>query len=240
MLANYRHFPIWYLKVQRSANVEHRPTRNNPQRDSFRNAQKGNDLDRYKTAVSRLRTKSNEELGGNLTEHIYRRLALVDQVEHGVPNTQFNPSLSGAFSRFARVAHSTSSFVHFESLASSPIRAKWLAELLNELKEIPEYAQEDDMAEPSDIALAKAKQLLEEVSKCVLDRPEIYPMHERRIAIDFRIPERKSGVLFVIEQDGAGVLFHRTENTRGRLRVDDAADLLNEGGIKELKRVGIE
>ena len=115
----------------------------------------------------------------------------------------------------------------------------WLAELLNELTECPAYAREDDMAEPSDIALAKAKQLLEEISSFVVDRPEIYPMQERCVAIDFRGPESMSGVLFVIEQDGSGALYYRTENSRGRLRVDDAADLLDEGGAMELARIGI-
>ncbi len=61
---------------------------------------------------------------------------------------------------------------------------------------------------------------------------------ECSIAIDFRIPERLSGVLFVFEQHGSGVLFHRTENSKGRLCVDDASDLLCEGGFEALKRVG--
>ena len=115
----------------------------------------------------------------------------------------------------------------------------WLAELLNDLTECPAYARDEDIAEPSDIALAKAKQLLEEISSCVIDRPDIYPMQERSVAIDFRGPESKSGVLFVIEQDGSGALYYRTENSRGRLRVDDAANLLDEGGAMELARIGI-
>ena len=113
-----------------------------------------------------------------------------------------------------------------------------LTELLNELAECPAQAKEEDIAEPTKIALANAEQLLIKVSCYVRERPEIYPMEERSVAIDFRIPKSKSGVLFVIEQDGSGSLFHRTENARGRLRVDDAADLLNEGGMMELKKAG--
>ena len=117
----------------------------------------------------------------------------------------------------------------------------WLTDLLDELGRCPEYAKEEDIDILSEIALAKAKQFLEEVSCHVNDRPEIYPMEEEEccIAIDFRVSEKKSGILFVIEHDGSGKLFHRTENSSGILRVDDASDLLKEGGFLELDRVGI-
>ena len=234
------HLPLSALKVQHSGNGDHQHTRNSPQRNSFENSNTDDYFRSYETAVPRLRTTTDQELGGIITIEYHQKRALVGQPEHELPSTQFEAFALGALPQSVSVLPANPSSADLGFLTTSSFPAEWLAELLNELTEIPEYAQEDDMAEPSDIALAKAKQLLEEVSICVLDRPEIYPMHERRIAIDFRIPERKSGVLFVIEPDGAGVLFHRTENTRGRLRVDDAADLLNEGGFKELKRVGIE
>ncbi len=115
----------------------------------------------------------------------------------------------------------------------------WLPDLLNELAQCSDYAQEEDLEAPSEITFYKVKNFLEKIFSYVKDRPEIYPMTERRIAIDFRVPASKCGALFVIEHDGSGVLYHRTERSRGRLRVDDSADFLNEGGLMEFKRVGI-
>ena len=115
----------------------------------------------------------------------------------------------------------------------------WLEESLNELAACPADALDEGLEEPSELGLTKAKRLLQEVSNYVTDRPDIYPMDEGGIAIDFRNPEAKAGVLFLIEQNGSGALFHRTRNSKGRLRVDDAADLLREGGLRELERVGI-
>lgn len=64
-------------------------------------------------------------------------------------------------------------------------------------------------------------------------------MDEGSIAIDFRNPESMSGVLFLVEQSGSGALFRRTKSSKVRLRVDDAADLLQKVGFVQLKRVGI-
>ncbi len=43
-----------------------------------------------------------------------------------------------------------------------------------ELAECPALAEDEDMDEPSDIAIAKAEQFLEEVSHHVSERPDIY------------------------------------------------------------------
>ena len=162
-----------------------------------------------------------------------------DQLYYESAEAQFEPYLSGSFPLAAHVSAPTPSIVHFGLTTTLPNFGVWLLESLQELAECLSYAHEEEMAEPSDLALAKAKELLEEVANYVIDRPDIYPMQQSSIAIDFRDPDSKSGVLFLIEQDGSGALFHRTGNSKGRLRVDDAADLLKEGGIRELKRVGI-
>ena len=116
----------------------------------------------------------------------------------------------------------------------------WLDETLDELEDCPSYAQEDEIDEPSEVALNKARELLKKFSYIVIDRPEIYPMQDSTIAIDFRSSHSRSGVLFVIERDGSGALYHRTASSTGRLRVDDASDLIKEGGMQQLKRAGIK
>ncbi len=138
-----------------------------------------------------------------------------------------------------RFTEATSSLVGLGLAASVVTTATWLEASLNELEECSACAVDEGLKEPSELGLTKARKLLETVSTRITNRPDIYPMDEGSIAIDFRNPESKSGVLFLVEQDGSGVLFHRTESSKGRLRVDDAADLLREGGFLELDRVGI-
>ncbi len=60
------------------------------------------------------------------------------------------------------------------------------------------------MEVPSETGLAKAKRLLQEVSNYVADRPDIYPMDEGCIAVDFRNREGRAGVLFVIQKEATG------------------------------------
>lgn len=239
MLDTYSHLPLSAPKVQHSADDDHRHTRNSPQRNSFENSNTDDYFRSFKTDVPGLRTTADQELLGIVTIEYHQNRALVDHIDHELTNTQFEASALGAFPRFEHVSRVSRFSVNFGFLTKSPSPAEWLEELLNEFKEFSAYAQDEDIEEPSEVALSKAKNLLKEISFYVFDRPDVYPMQERCIAIDFRGPESKSGVLFVIEQDGSGALYRRTENSRGRLRVDDAADLLSEGGIMELKRVGI-
>ena len=115
----------------------------------------------------------------------------------------------------------------------------WLEDTLVELAACPDHAADEGLEAPSELGLARAKLLLEDVSSHVRDRPEVYPMDEGGIAIDFRNSQSRSGVLFLIERNGSGVFYTRTPKSKGRLRVDDARDLLDEGGLRELGRVGI-
>lgn len=131
------------------------------------------------------------------------------------------------------------SIAGFGLTASVATTAARLETLLNELEECSASALDEGLEKPSELGLTKARKLLKTVSTRVTDQPDIYLMDEGSVAIDFRNAESKSGVLLLVEQDGSGALFHRTKNSEGRLRVDDAADLLQEGGFLELERVGI-
>ena len=77
---------------------------------------------------------------------------------------------------------------NFAKLATQRKKADWLEEALNELASCPELAVEEGMKKPSQLALERTKVLLEIISKYVEDQPDIYPMDECSIAIDFRIP----------------------------------------------------
>ncbi len=116
---------------------------------------------------------------------------------------------------------------------------RWLAEAEMLLDECFICAEEDELLPPSSTAIASSRELLRKFSVCITSQPDIYPMDEAGVAIDFRTSVGKSGVLFVVDQDGSGTMFHCTEGVRGRVRVKDATRLIDEGAIANLERAGI-
>lgn len=127
----------------------------------------------------------------------------------------------------------------FSTLSRERRRETWLGSTLDDLATCEDQALEDGMEKPSSFALQKAQILLEALAGYVVEQPGIYPMDERGIMIDFRNPDIRGGVLFLIEEDGSGVCFSRTQKSKGRVRVEDAGDLLSEGGLLEISKVGI-
>ena len=210
-----------------------------PQSASFENANTPGHFNSYSASIPQPLSRIDQVHGSFRIRDIRGESPVEDQLYRNFPEAQFKEYIPVCFPLATRASASTFPIDHFEPATSLRNFGVWLQESLEELAECPAYAREEEMDRPSDIALSKAKELLESVANYVIDRPEIYPMQQSSIAIDFRGPDSKSGVLFLIEQDGSGALFHRTCSSKGRLRVDDAADLVKEGGINELRRVGI-
>ena len=130
----------------------------------------------------------------------------------------------------------------FAGLVGAPTQVRyetWLEDALEELKTCPDDAIDDCLDMPSELGLIKARALIMDLAIHVEARPDIYPMDQGSIAIDIRHPNGKVGVLCLIERDGSGALFSRSQKSKGRVRVDDAADLLVEGGLSEMRRLGI-
>ena len=130
----------------------------------------------------------------------------------------------------------------FTSLATAPTQTRdepWLERALEELASCPDDAIEDGFDKPSECGLIKARELIMNLAIHVESQPDIYPMDQGSIAIDIRHPNGTVGVLCLIERDGSGVLFSRSQKAKGRVRVNDASDLLREGGLSEMKRLGI-
>ena len=153
--------------------------------------------------------------------------------------TQFQTHISDFRPLTTRIlATATPAFIS-SLINPSPEVGAWLQESLTELSECPSCAIEDEIDEPTKIAMTKAKKLLEKMARHVIEQPDVYPMQYSSIAIDFRSPYGKNGVLFLVEQDGTGVLFYQTSSSKGRIQTNDATDLLEEGGLRELKRVDI-
>ncbi len=122
---------------------------------------------------------------------------------------------------------------------ASPTQRDWLQEALKQMDESSECAVEEGLSPPSDIAVQKTEVLLREMSECIGSEPDVYPMRDSSLAIDFRTPDGRSGVLFIIDQDGSGALFYPTRGQDEWTSVEDAADLFKGRGAAELKQAGI-
>ena len=116
---------------------------------------------------------------------------------------------------------------------------KWLADAEGQLDECAGIAAEEGLHPPSEIAMTRSRHLLQLLSASMISRPDIYPMDEGSIAVDFRARDGSGGVLLLVDQDGSGVMFHRSAKTRGRVRVDDATRLIDKDAASKLKRLGI-
>ena len=117
--------------------------------------------------------------------------------------------------------------------------SQWLADAAAQLDECSICAAEEKLPAPSGTTIAKSQELLLRLSASITSQPDIYPMDEGSVAIDFRAHDGRSGVLFVVDHDGSGVMFYRTVGVRGRVRVDDATQLIDDGAIATLGRMGI-
>ncbi len=110
----------------------------------------------------------------------------------------------------------------------------WLNSAVQDLADCPDAAAEEGLDKPSELGLSKSEAVLMGISGLVKEQPDIYPMEGSGIVIDLRSPGRSTSVLMVVERDGAGVLFYRASGKKGRVRVDDAAELPN-----LLKKLGL-
>ena len=210
-----------------------------PQRGSFENSNSARYLKNNRLSVPpRITGTVRYDVGYDKSGFLLLQMS-DKQFDRKLVERQFGLHILSSLAPVSRYTWTTMPLTSLGLAAPVAAPAAWLEASLNELEECSAYALDESLEEPSELGLTKAKKLLKTLSTCVTDRPDIYPMDEGSIAIDFRNPESKSGVLFLVEQNGSGALFHRTKNSKGRLRVDDAADLLQEGVFLELERVGI-
>ena len=239
MLSASLNFPLASPAIQHAVTDDRRRPLANPQSSSFENL----NLVRYPedscpSAPSQVTSIVRPKIGYDKSDFVELKM-YESQFDHKLTERRFGLQILYPRALASRSTDEIMFLAGFGLAASVTTHAAWLEASLNELGECSAYALDENLEEPSELGLMKAKKLLETVSTWITNQPDIYPMDEGSIAIDFRNPENKSGVLFLVEQDGSGALFHRTKNSKGRLRVDDAADLLQEVGLLELKRVGI-
>ena len=119
------------------------------------------------------------------------------------------------------------------------IQAIWLPEALQSLHECVEEALEEGFDPPNDDTLALARGFLEALAAQIRQSPDVQPLQDASVAVDFRNPVVEGGVMFVIEPSGAGVCYYRTRAFRNRVRTSDVSEILNAGGWYALDKVGI-
>ena len=107
------------------------------------------------------------------------------------------------------------------------------------MRAICQITNEAGCRPPSALAIEKTDKLLRELSEFVESAPDVYPMGESSLAIDFRTRDGRSGVLFLVEKDGSGKPFYTKRSSDGRSSVQDAAEMFKKRGAVELKRAGI-
>ena len=162
-----------------------------------------------------------------------------DSAWHRSPQLIGNP-LASTGAGLPTTAAEILSFQAFAGSRSFALPGTWLSDALAALKLCPADALEDGLHEPSEVAQGKAEQLLRQLASHLTDEPDLYVMDESSIALDWRNSAKASGVLLVVEADGAAVLYSRTQKSKGRIRVDDALDLVGEGALQALRKVGIQ
>ena len=83
----------------------------------------------------------------------------------------------------------------------------WLDESLSDLDEVYEAALAEGFDEPSETALRSSREFLKSLATAVHQSPDVAPMSDGTIGIDFRNQTGRGGVLFVVEPDGSGACY---------------------------------
>ena len=99
-----------------------------------------------------------------------------------------------------------------------------LEDALQELAEVPDYAAEDDLDIPSEIASANAERLLKAMYAISPRRYGVYPVSGARIAIDVR-GSNDRGMVVTCDSDGGALCLVSIDGERRRARYSTARQL---------------
>ena len=87
------------------------------------------------------------------------------------------------------------------------IEGGWLDDALSSLDGIREESNHLGFDVPSDTAIQSAREFLNSLSQIVRQTPDVQPLQDGEIGIDFYNQTGRGGVLFVIETDGSGACY---------------------------------
>ena len=87
------------------------------------------------------------------------------------------------------------------------IEEGWLGDALEALQGIREEALVLGFDAPSDIVIRSARAFLESLAQVVRQTPDVQPLQDGEIGIDFYNQTERGGALFVVESDGSGACY---------------------------------
>ncbi len=87
------------------------------------------------------------------------------------------------------------------------IEEGWLGDSLAALQGIREEALVLGFDAPSDIVIRSARAFLESLARVVRQTPDVQPLQDGEIGIDFYNQTERGGALFVVESDGSGACY---------------------------------
>lgn len=164
-----------------------------------------------------------------------RNLAVFQKQRHQLDDTKYRFSIASVYGGLIKRTEQQIN----ASRRTSKTSEHWLEAALTELADCLGEALDEGGHVPSENSIHKAKSLIEYISSFVNEQPDIYQFDEDSIAIDFRNPNLRSGILLLVDGDGSGALFTRNNESKGRLRVTDAESLLDESLISTFRKFGI-
>jgi len=174
---------------------------------------------------------------------VLQALQGVQVVSVAVPDSQPD---SPEYSGYECHRYSTERNFAANDLDTSPYEARfkrldnsWLPIALENLNGCVSSAQNDGLVPPTKLAIDKSRTFLEFLAKRIGSEPDVYPMGEADVAIDFCAADGRSNVLFVVDDDGSAAVFLCVDGDGDSYsRVDDATDFQDDA-VDRLSGAGI-
>ena len=122
-----------------------------------------------------------------------------------------------------RHLHNNPDTDQFSGAAREPEKS-WLADALNELREIGDEVIEEDLPEIATETRSEAERIIRKLCDHAF-APAIYPTNDGEIAIHFKSPTAPAAVIIELNNDGQGACFSCINGKNRRARYDDSSDL---------------
>ncbi len=123
--------------------------------------------------------------------------------------------------------------------ASTAVAPSWIADALQQLREVADDADDMRYPLPTSLSLSNAEKFLRRLSWVVSAGPDVHSTPGGGVAIDFRNASMSAGVLFVFESDGQATWTLQVGEKRSRSRIFDGSDVLESGGSFALRSAGL-
>ena len=117
---------------------------------------------------------------------------------------------------------------------------QWLGAALEDLRGCQTEAEEDGNPPSTSAALRDAETVLRALARTVHTAPQVYPLLEGEVAVEFHNPNAPHGVLLVAEAEGGASCVARTGGTSAQVQATSAGDLVAQGVLGLLAEAGIQ